>query len=114
MLENVEKSIDIATEAVKQQLNLASGIIAASAILSGSQNYQFEGLRLPLVILFISIIFGILYLLILADALSKNKSIESSQSKSSKNPLNKTSVRLFGLLQLLSFLVGIFILAYTI
>ena len=109
MKPEIEKSVNLATEAVKQELNLASAIIAASAIVSGNENYTLEGFKLSLGFLFTSILAGIFTLLTLAFAIGR-----SSNQTQEYNPLNQNPVRISGSLQSILFLIGIFMLAISI
>lgn len=118
MKPDIEKSVNLVIEAVKQELNLASAIIAASAIVSGNENYTLEGFKLSLGFLFTSILAGIFTLLTLAFAIGRSSNQTqircSSNQTQEYNPLNQNPVRISGSLQSILFLIGIFMLAISI
>jgi hypothetical protein len=106
-----EKRLDLATEAIKQQITLATAIIGATVAFSG----QLTGIKqgkiwnlLPLAFapLALSIICGVLALMSIAFHLAKEG-----------DPLGKTGVRRLGMAQNVTFLLAmvmmVFIVAYA-
>jgi hypothetical protein len=106
-----EKRLDLAVEAVKQQITLATAIIGASLAFSSQLSGVKQGkiwdlLPFAFAPLALSIICGVLALMSIAFHLSKDG-----------DPLNKRGVRQLGMVQnlgfLLSVIIMVFIVAYT-
>lgn len=72
-----EKSIDFATDAVKQQITIASGVIAIFAALTKSQGISISEFRISLGFLTFSIICGTCFFLGMSDAIYRTKESET-------------------------------------
>lgn len=103
-MDPVEKRVDIAVEAVKQQITLATAILAALLALSEKIKPSIVSqLWLALVPLSFSILMGVLALLSISFYMAP-----------STDPFRQTGVRILGSLQCLSFLGSVFAMVYLI
>ncbi|NEP19723.1 MAG: hypothetical protein F6J97_23015 [Leptolyngbya sp. SIO4C1] len=96
-----EKGLDLAVESVRQQITLASAIIAATLAFSDQLQDTMQGrvwTMLPYAFapLALSIICGVLALMSISFHLCKNR-----------DPMPQSEVRLFGVCQNLSFMLSV-------
>lgn len=88
------------------RLLIASGVIAIFAALTKSQGFSVNEFRLPFGFLILSIICGVFFFLSMSDAIYK--------TQESETPLNRLHIRISGIIQSISFLVGMIILVWMI
>lgn len=103
-----EKRLDLAVEAVKQQITLATAIIGASLAFSSQLSGARQGriwnlLPIAFAPLAVSIVCGVLALMSIAFYLSKQG-----------DPLEKRSVRQLGVVQNLGFLLAIVLMVFIV
>ena len=103
-MDPVEKRVDIAVEAVKQQITLATAILAALLAFSEKVKPAIVGqLWLALAPLSLSILTGVLVLLSISFYMTP-----------STDPFRQVGVRVLGSVQCLSFLASVFVMVYLI
>lgn len=96
-MDKEEKRIEIAVDAVKQQITISAAVIAFVATLAGTGSDLREKLAWVMVPLLISITCGVFTLLAIPWALY-----------SDHDPFSQVIVRAFGVIQPMAFIVGLF------